>query len=107
MYFAHSPANLPLLLPLSLPTPPPDMPPMKLNLGPMVLTSSIHTPHTTDLLPTNLDCASLNLQYIETQLGPTFSSISYDPINGNYLYSQLYDCLLCLKYVFEICVCEM
>ena len=52
----------------------------------MTLTSSVHTLHTADLRPANLDRASLNFQYIETQLGHTFPFISNDPVNGNYLF---------------------
>ena len=52
---------------------------------PVALTSSVHTQHTANLHPSNLDRASLNFQYIETQLSPTFPFITYDPINGNYL----------------------
>ena len=55
----------------------------------MALTSSVHTSHTADLHLANLDRASLNFQYIETQLGPTFPFISNDPENGNYLFVTL------------------
>ena len=47
----------------------------------MALTSSVHTSHTADLRPANLDRACLNFKYIETQLDPTFPFISNDPIN--------------------------
>ena len=66
----------------------------------MALSSSVHTSHTADLSPANLDRASLNFQYIETQLGPTFLFIFYDPVNGNYLFVTLNNMIASL---FEIC----